>query len=106
MTTASPTPAPATPAPTAPSVPDNWSYGAVWRRVPRALGYLVPTFLIAIAVSAILTSLVSGAASLLVFVVGIFVLSLTLLLSRYAGAFEIARLRFSGEAPITPPEWQ
>ena len=106
MTTASPTPAPAAPAPTAPSVPDNWSYGAVWRRVPRALGYLVPTFLIAIAVSAILTSLVSGAASLLVFVVGIFVLSLTLLLSRYAGAFEIARLRFSGEAPITPPEWQ
>ncbi|MFL0711953.1 MAG: sensor histidine kinase [Microcella pacifica] len=106
MTTASPTPAPAAPAPTAPAVPDSWSYGAVWRRVPRALGYLVPTFLIAIAVSAILTSLVSGAASLLVFVVGIFVLSLTLLLSRYAGAFEIARLRFSGEAPITPPEWQ
>lgn len=106
MTTASPTPAPAAPAPTAPAVPDSWSYGAVWRRVPRALGYLVPTFLIAIAVSAILTSLVSGAASLLVFVVGIFVLSLTLLLSRYAGALEIARLRFSGETPITPPEWQ
>jgi signal transduction histidine kinase len=105
MTTAPPPPASTAPAAATPVSPDSWSYGAVWRRVPRALGYLVPTFLIAIAVSAALTSLVSGAASLIVFLVGIFVLSFTLLLSRYAGALEIARLRFSGESPITPPEW-
>ena len=97
------TTAPATTA--APAVADSWSYGALWRRVPRALGYLIPTFVIAIVVSTVLTSLVSGAASLLVFVVGIFVLSLTLLLSRYAGQFEIARLRFSGETPIAQPVW-
>ncbi len=88
-----------------PVAADSWGYGALWRRVPRALGYLIPTFLIAIAVSAALTSLVSGAASLLVFVVGIYVLALTLLLSRYAGQFEIARLRFSGETPIAQPVW-
>lgn len=88
-----------------PAVANSWSYGALWRRVPRALGYLIPTFVIAIVVSTVLTSLVSGAASLLVFVVGIFILSLTLLLSRYAGQFEIARLRFSGETPIAQPLW-
>ncbi|MER3390720.1 MAG: sensor histidine kinase [Microcella sp.] len=105
MTTASPTSAPPATASTAPAVPDSWSYGAVWRRVPRALGYLIPTFLIAVIVSAALTSLVSGAAGLIVFVVGVFILSLTLLLARYAGALEIARLRFSGETPITAPAW-
>jgi signal transduction histidine kinase len=91
---------------TAPAVADSWSYGALWRRVPRALGYLIPTFLIAIAVSALLNTFLSGAISLLVFIVGIFALSLTLLLARYFGSFEIARLRLSGEAPITVPDWR
>ncbi len=96
-----------TPSTTAtPVVADSWSYGALWRRVPRALGYLVPTFLIAIAVSALLNTFLSGAISLLVFIVGIFALSLTLLLARYFGSFEIARLRLSGETPITEPDWR
>lgn len=99
MTTA---PAPAA----APAVPDSWSYGALWRRVPRTLGYLAPTFIIAIAVSALLNTFISGAVSLLVFVVGIFALSLTLLIARYLGAFEVARLRLSGEAPIAQPDWR
>ncbi len=99
------TTAPTTPAGPAPAVADSWSYGALWRRVPRALGYLIPTFIIAIAVSAALTSLVSGAAGLIVFVVGIFILSLTLLLARYAGTFELVRLRYSGETPIARPVW-
>lgn len=107
MTTASPVAAsvPAS-APPAPAVPDSWSYGALWRRVPRALGYLVPTFIIAIAVSALLNTFLSGAVSLLVFIVGIFALSLTLLIARYLGAFEVARLRLSGEAPISEPDWR
>jgi len=84
---------------------DSWNYGTLWRNVPRALGYLVPTFVIAIVVSTILTSLFSAALSLLIIIGGIFLLSLTLLLSRYAGTFEIARLRLSGESPITKPEW-
>ena len=85
--------------------PDSWSYGALWRRVPRALGYLVPTFAIAIAVTSILSSLFSTAISLLIIIGGIFLLSLTLLLARYAGSFEIARLRWSGETPIAEPQW-
>ncbi len=103
MTTA---PAPTGLAPATPAVPDSWSYGALWRRVPRALGYLVPTFIIAIAVSVLLNTFISGAVSLLVFVVGIFALSLTLLIARYLGTFEVARLRLSGEAPITEPDWR
>ena len=100
MTTAATTPATA-----APAVPNTWSYGAVWRRVPRALGYLIPTFLIAIVVASALYSLFSAAASLLVVVIGVFLLALTLLLARYAGSFEVLRLRASGESPITEPEW-
>lgn len=88
-----------------PVVADSWSYGALWRRVPRTLGYLIPTFVIAIVVASILSSLFSTAVSLLIVIVGIFLLSLTLLLSRYAGQFEIARLRFSGETPIAQPLW-
>ncbi len=91
--------------PAAPAVPDSWSYGALWRRAPRTLGYLVPTFAIAIAVTSILSSLFSTAVSLLIIIGGIFLLSLTLLLARYAGSFEIARLRWSGETPIREPEW-
>lgn len=107
MTTASPVAAsvPASPPP-APAATDSWSYGALWRRAPRALGYLVPTFIIAIAVSALLNTFLSGAVSLLVFIVGIFALSLTLLIARYLGAFEVARLRLSGEAPISEPDWR
>ena len=101
MTTTLAAPVPAV----APAVPDTWSYGALWRRVPRALGYLVPTFAIAIAVASILSSLFSTALSLLIIIGGIFLLSLTLLLARYAGSFEIARLRWSGETPITEPHW-
>lgn len=100
------TTAPVAPAPVvAPAVPDSWNYGALWRRVPRALGYLIPTFVIAITVTTILSSLFSTALSLLIIIGGIFLLSLTLLLARYAGSFEIARLRWSGEAPITEPVW-
>lgn len=84
---------------------ESWSYGALWRRVPRALGYLIPTFVIAITISVALTSAVSGAVSLLIFIVGIYLFSLTLLLSRFAGQLEIIRLRWSGETPIAEPEW-
>ncbi|MFN4002374.1 sensor histidine kinase [Microcella sp.] len=93
------------PAAPAPAVADSWSYGALWRRVPRALGYLLPTFVIAIAVSVALSSFVSTAVSLLIVIVGIYLLALTLLLARYTGQFEIARLRLSGETPIAQPVW-
>ncbi len=92
-------------APTPAATADSWSYGALWRRVPRALGYLVPTFLIAIIVATVLSSLISTAVSLLVIIIGIYFVALTLLLARYAGAFEVARLRLSGETPITEPIW-
>ncbi|UTT61579.1 sensor histidine kinase [Microcella humidisoli] len=100
------TTAPAAPAPAAvPAVADSWSYGALWRRVPRALGYLLPTFVIAITVSVALSSFVSTAVSLLIVIVGIYLLALTLLLARYTGTFEVIRLRWSGETPITEPAW-
>ncbi|MBX9718559.1 MAG: sensor histidine kinase [Microbacteriaceae bacterium] len=98
------TPAAGAPA-AAPAVADSWSYGVLWRRVPRALGDLVPTFAIASAVSVALSSFVSTAVSLLIVIVGIYLLALTLLLARYTGTFEVIRLRWSGETPITEPAW-
>lgn len=103
MTTAPVTPAAAPTA--APAAATSWSYGALWRRVPRALGYLIPTFVIAIVVMSVLSSIFSTAVSLLIVIVGIFLISLTLLLARYTGQFEIARLRWSGETPISEPVW-
>jgi len=52
-------------------------------------------------VSSFLSPLLSTAVSLLIIIGGIFLLSLTLLLSCYAAAFEIVRLRWSGESPIS-----
>jgi signal transduction histidine kinase len=94
--------------PTPPSLPplEDWSYRAVWRRLPRGLGYLVPTFAIAITVSAILNSLFSAGVSLLIVVVGLFLIALTLLLARFAGSFEVLRLRWSGERAIAEPDWR
>ena len=76
----------------APAVADSWSYGALWRRVPRALGYLVPTFIIAIAVSALLNTFLSGAVSLLVFIVGIF---------DFLRTIEVARIDPKWATPVT-----
>lgn len=83
----------------------DWSYRAVWKRLPRGLGYLVPTFFIAITVSAVLNSIFSTGLSLLIIVVGLFLIAATLFLARFAGTFEVMRLRWSGERAIAEPSW-
>ena len=96
-------PIPATPASLPPL--NDWSYRAVWKRLPRGLGYLVPTFLIAITVSAVLNSIFSTGLSLLIIVVGLFLIAATLFLARFAGTFEVMRLRWSGLALTISPIW-
>ncbi|MBU1250329.1 MAG: sensor histidine kinase [Actinobacteria bacterium] len=100
------------PAPDVATAPDaaptasRWSYGAVWRDLPRGLGYLLPTFVIAIIVSALLNSLFSTSVGLILIVVGVPLLLLTLLLARVTGTFEVIRLRASGQPPIQEPHWR
>lgn len=84
---------------------DDWSYRAVWKRLPRGLGYLVPTFAIAVTVSVVLNSLFSTGLSLLIVVVGLFLIAATLFVARFAGSLEVLRLRWSGERAITEPSW-
>jgi signal transduction histidine kinase len=98
-------PAPA-PAATSATVPRDRSYGAAWRAAPRRLGYLIPTFPIAIAVTTLLSTLFSTGVSMLVIVVGLFVLAAALYIARFAGTLEVIRLRWSGERPIVEPDWR
>ena len=88
------------------STASRWSYGAVWRALPRGLGYLAPTIVIAIVVSAVLNSLFSTSVGLILIVVGVPLLLLTLLLARFAGTFEVIRLRASGQPAIDQPHWR
>lgn len=101
---ASPAPVPA--ASPAARPPVDWSYGALWRSVPRGLVYLIPTFVIAIAVSALLNSMFSGSVGLLLVVIGVPLLLLTLLVARWTGALEVLRLRWAGHAEIVEPHWR
>ena len=84
----------------------DWSYGALWRAVPRGLGYLIPTIVIAIVVSAVLNSMFSGSVGLILLVIGVPFLLVTLLVARWTGAFEVVRLRAAGHAEIVAPEWR
>ena len=106
MTTPTPIVEQASPLDSALSPRDDWSYGALWRAVPRSLGYLVPTFVIAVAVSAVLNSLFSTSVGLILLVVGVPLLLVTLLVARFAGSLEVVRLRWAGRREIVEPHWR
>ncbi|MFD1714012.1 sensor histidine kinase [Amnibacterium flavum] len=83
-------------------------YWRLWSTVPRELGYLVPAFPIALAVSMILITAFSGAASLIAVFVGVILVPFVLLGARFAGRFDVARLRYTGlprfdEPRLDPP---
>ena len=80
-------------------------YLRLWRGVPRELGYLAPTAILAFVVFNVLTAGISIGASLIFLFVGIILVSLTLILARYLGTFELARLRAAGLPAIAQPRW-
>ncbi|THG28652.1 sensor histidine kinase [Naasia lichenicola] len=80
-------------------------YLRLWRGVPRELGYLVPTWIIAVVVFNFLTAAIATGASLVFLFVGIIIVSLVLVAARYLGSFELLRLRSSGLPPIAEPRW-
>jgi len=93
------------PSATAASRPSGPLYLRLWRGVPRELGYLAPTWIIALVVFNVLTVAISAGAGLVFLFVGIIIVSLTLILARYLGTFELMRLRASGMPPIAEPRW-
>jgi len=81
-------------------------YGALWRRVPRELGFLALTLPIAVVGFSLTVGLFSAAAGTIATVfLGIFFLIATLYVSRAFGVTELARLRWAGMPPIEQPQW-
>ncbi|RLQ86523.1 sensor histidine kinase [Mycetocola zhadangensis] len=80
-------------------------YGALWRGVPRELGFLLLTLPIAVIGFSVVVTLFSAGAGLLVVVVGLFVLTAALYVARAFGTSELVRLEAAGRAPIPRPAW-
>ncbi|TFD74845.1 sensor histidine kinase [Cryobacterium fucosi] len=80
-------------------------YLGLWRRVPRDLGFLLPTLpVVVVAVSVLSTVFFTGTGMIAIFV-GLFIVVLALYIARGFGQLELVRLRWAGEPAITPPRW-
>ena len=80
-------------------------YGALWRRVPRELGFLLPTLPIAVVGLSLLSTVFFTGTGMIAIFVGLFIVVLALYSARAFGQFDRARLRWAGQNPITPPRW-
>jgi signal transduction histidine kinase len=79
-------------------------YGRRWANVPRELGYLASTAVIALVVSTVAWSVI-GAGTAAFVVIGLLMLIGLMLASRYLGVFDLRRLRWARTAPIAEPTW-
>lgn len=81
-------------------------YGRMWARVPRELGYLALTAVIGIVVFSTANGVLSiGSGGALLVVIGVVLLALLLLGSRYVGTLELIRLRWARTPAIAAPAW-
>ncbi len=80
-------------------------YGALWRRVPRELGFLLLTLPVIVAGFSVLSVVFFTGVSTIAIFVGLFVIVGALYVARGFGMFELSRLRWAGQPPITPPQW-
>lgn len=81
-------------------------YGRMWARVPRELGYLALTALIGLVVFSVANGVLSvGSGGALLVVLGVVLLALLLLGSRYVGTLELRRLGWARTPPIAAPTW-
>jgi len=81
-------------------------YGALWRGVPRELGFLVLTMPIAIVGLSVLLSLFWLGVGTIVIYVGFFVLVATFYTARGFGEVELTRLDWAGRPSIPRPVWR
>jgi len=80
-------------------------YGALWRGVPRELGFLILTMPIAIVGLSVITSLFWTGVGTVVIYIGLFILIGAFYTARGFGTLELVRLGWSGRAPIARPRW-
>ncbi len=86
--------------------PGRASYGALWRGVPRELGFLLLTMPIAIIGFSVLQTLFWLGIGTLVIYVGLFVLIGVFYTARGFGAVEVERLKWAGRPEIQRPTWE
>jgi signal transduction histidine kinase len=79
-------------------------YESLWRRTARNLAFLLTSLPVAIAGSTIGVVGISLGAGLLIVWIGVPIVVGTLIVSRWFGSFEIARLRSAGQT-VQAPDW-
>ena len=85
--------------------PARRGYGALWRGVPRELGFLVLTMPIAYAAFSILSGVFWTGVGTLIIYIGVFLVSGSLYIARGFGMLELVRLRWAGQPEIARPDW-
>ncbi|TFC98799.1 sensor histidine kinase [Cryobacterium sinapicolor] len=104
------TPTAATPTAAAPTGSDGdgtrTTYGALWRRVPQELLFLLLTLPVVVIALTVLSTVFFTGVGLLAVVVGIVVVVASLYLARGIGLVELVRLRWAGQPATTPPRWE
>lgn len=89
-----------------PATAARTTYGSLWRRVPRELGFLVLTMPIAIIGLSVLASLFWTGIGTVVIYVGFFIVVATFYTARAFGTVELIRLLWAGVAPVSRPVWE
>ena len=90
---------------TRPQEPARRGYGALWRGVPRELGFLVLTMPIAYVAFSLLNGILWAGVGTLIIYIGVFLVAGSLYVARGFGTLELVRLRWSGQPEITRPDW-
>jgi signal transduction histidine kinase len=81
-------------------------YGALWRTVPRELGFLLPAFPLALTGFGLTIGLFStGAGTIALLLLGVVFVILALYVARGFGTLELVRLEWAGRPPIRRPVW-
>jgi signal transduction histidine kinase len=87
--------------------PRTNGYLALWRGVPRELGFHILTLPLSVIGFAVTIGLFSaGAGTIVTFFIGVFLVILSLYVSRAFGTLELVRLEWAGQPRIERPVWQ
>lgn len=80
-------------------------YGALWRSVPRELGFLLLTMPVAIVGLAVLHPMFWAGVGTLIVYIGLFLVVAALYTARGFGTLELVRLAWAGRPSIPRPQW-
>lgn len=87
------------------SRPHSRGYLALWRGVPRELGFLLLTLPLVWACFVLLNGLFWAGIGTLIIYIGFFLVVAAIYVARGFGTLELVRLRWAGRAEIEPPRW-